>query len=312
MAKPYSVDLRTRVIEKHRNGKSVTEIIDELNVKRTFVYDMINLFEETGSIEPKRATGGRKPTLNEERLAQIEALFLEKPDITLQELKEALGLTISISIICDAVNKKLNLRYKKKTLHNVRQNDEDVQEARETWSNDQLEMDSSTLVFIDESSINIGMTRLYGRAKGEERVVDYIPDVRFDRVSILSSVRLNGELVPFTFSGTLNGSLFLGYVEKFLVPTLREGDIVIMDNASSHKVKGVAEAIESKGAFVMYLPTYSPDLNPIEKMWSKIKAYLRKVKARTLDTLNGALKAALDTITISDIKAWFVEANYSA
>jgi transposase len=172
-------------------------------------------------------------------------------------------------------------------------------------------MPASNLVFIDESSINIGMTRLYGRAFGEERVIDYVPDVRFDRLSILSSMRLDGTLVPLTYKGTLDGVLFLAYIKECLAPTLNEGDIVIMDNASPHKVKGVVDAIEEKGAYVLWLPTYSPDLNPVEQLWAKVKAHLRKEKARTLDALYLALKDALDSISLSDIKAWFAMANYS-
>jgi transposase len=172
-------------------------------------------------------------------------------------------------------------------------------------------MDSASLVFLDESSINIGMTRLYGRAFGEERVLDYIPDVRFDRLSIVSSFRLDGTLVPIIYKGTLNGKLFLAYVTQCLAPTLNKGDIVVMDNASSHKVKGIVEAIEAKGAYVVWLPTYSPDLNPIEYMWSKVKAHLRKVKARTVDTLYEAMKDALNSVSVFDIKGWFTKANYS-
>lgn len=170
-------------------------------------------------------------------------------------------------------------------------------------------MDGESLVFLDESSINIGMTRLYGRALAEERVIDYVPDVRFDRVSILSSMRLDGTLVPLTYKGTLDGKL--AYVTQCLAPTLNSGDIVIMDNASPHKVKGVVEAIEERGAYVLWLPTYSPDLNPVEQMWSKVKAFLRKVKARTIDSLYDALKDALDSISNNDISAWFTKANYS-
>jgi transposase len=116
MAKPYSIDLRSRVISKHNEGKTASEIADALDVKKTFVYDMLALFKETGSIVPKPASGGREPTLDEERLLQIEALVIETPDITLQEIKDTLGLTISISVICDALNKKLNLRLKKNSL----------------------------------------------------------------------------------------------------------------------------------------------------------------------------------------------------
>jgi transposase len=116
MAKPYSLDLRRRVISKHNEGKTVSETVNELNVKKTFVYDMLALFKDTGSVEPKPASGGRKPTIDEECLLQIEALVIETPDITLQEIKDALGLNISISVICDALNKKLNLRLKKNSI----------------------------------------------------------------------------------------------------------------------------------------------------------------------------------------------------
>lgn len=172
-------------------------------------------------------------------------------------------------------------------------------------------MPAPNLVFLDESSINIGMTRLYGRAFGEERIIDYVPDVRFERLSILSSMRLNGTFVPLTYKGTLDGAFFLAYIKECLAPTLDEGDIVIMDNASPHKVKRVVEAIEEKGAYVLWLPTYSPDLNPVEQLWSKIKSHLRTAKARTVDALYVALKDALDAVSISDIKAWFNMANYS-
>ena len=185
-----------------------------------------------------------------------------------------------------------------------------MQEAREQWLNDQGEMDASSLVFIDETGINLAMTRLYGRAFGEERVVDYVPDVRFDRVSLLSSVRLDGTLVPLTYSGTLDGKLFLGYVNQCLAPTLKKGDIVILDNASPHKVNGVKEAIEARGAYLLYQPTYSPDFNPAESMWSKIKSALRTAKARTVDDLFVALKDALDGVTVSDIKGWFSSMGY--
>jgi len=115
-------------------------------------------------------------------------------------------------------------------------------------------MDALNLVFIDETGINIGMTRLYGRASEGERVVEYIPDVRFERLSVISSVRLDGTIVPFAFEGSLNGEIFLQYVKQFLVPTLSKGDIVIMDNLSSHKVKEAVETIEATEAYIIFLP----------------------------------------------------------
>jgi transposase len=155
------------------------------------------------------------------------------------------------------------------------------------------------------------MTRLHGRAASHERLVDYTPDVRFERTTVLSSVRANGEMIPLIFDGSLNGDIFKEYIAQCLSPTLKAGDIVIMDNLSSHKVGGVTAPIIAAGATVLYLPPYSPDFNPIELMWSKIKAYLRKMKARTKEALEEVLSEALDSITLSDIMAWFDEYGYS-
>ena len=145
----------------------------------------------------------------------------------------------------------------------------------------------------------------------DERVVDYTPNVRFERISLLSSVRANGDTVPLVFEGSLNGDLFREYISKCLVPTLRFGDIVIMDNLTSHKVKGVVEPIWAVGASVLYLPPYSPDLNPIEMMWSKIKAHLRKVRANSNALLQDTIAQALDCVTTFDIAGWFAHNGYS-
>jgi transposase len=173
-------------------------------------------------------------------------------------------------------------------------------------------MDVNSLIFIDESSVNCGMTRLYGRSQKGERVNDYTPDVRFERTSVISVIRLDGTQVPFMYKGTLNAELFKVYISEALSPTLRKGDIVIMDNLSSHKVNGVLDSIYAKGATVMFLPPYSPDLNPIEMSWSKMKSVLRKSKATTYDEMVKSMKTALDSFTKSDIAHWFSHDGYIA
>lgn len=175
----------------------------------------------------------------------------------------------------------------------------------------QKTVDPSRLVFLDESGVNIGMTRLYGRALKHERVIDSVPDVRFHRTTILSSMRLDGTIVPCVFEDALNGELFRKYIREFLAPTLRPGDIVVMDNLSSHKVVGIVEAIEAVGASVLFLPPYSPDFNPIELMWSKMKAVLRKLKIRAVALLDDAIAFALDTVSTSDISGWFNHDGYA-
>jgi len=171
-------------------------------------------------------------------------------------------------------------------------------------------LDPKKLAFLDESSVNLAMTRLYGRAPTNERVNDYVPDVRFQRMSILSTVKLDGTQIPFVFSGTLNSELFKKYVEEFLAPTLSAGDILIMDNSSAHKAKGVLDSITERGVITLFLPTYSPDFNPIEMLWSKMKAFLRKMKARTYDSLIDAINLALKYISPDDIAAWFKHDGY--
>ncbi len=155
------------------------------------------------------------------------------------------------------------------------------------------------------------MTRLYGRARKHERVIEAVPDTRFHRTTVLSSVRLNGTTIPFVFEGALNGDIFRLYIMQLLAPSLKPGDIVVMDNLSSHKVSGVIDAIEAVGASVLFLPPYSPDLNPIELMWSKVKAILRKLKVRTKELLDDAIAYALACLSFSDIAGWFRHDGYA-
>lgn len=171
-------------------------------------------------------------------------------------------------------------------------------------------MKKRKIIFLDESGVNTNMTRHYGRAKGKKRVYDDVPAKRIKRTTLLSSVRLDGTIAKKVFQGALTGKIFLDYIQNILVPTLNKGDIVIMDNLSCHKLKGVADAIESTGASVLYLPPYSPDLNPIEMMWSKIKLLLRKWKARSSEVLNQFIEKAFATVTTENIDHWFSACGY--
>ena len=154
------------------------------------------------------------------------------------------------------------------------------------------------------------MTRFYGRAAPGERVFDSVPQNYGENISMLATLSLAGVTAPMTIAGAVDGVVFLAYVEQVLVPTLQKGDVVVMDNLGAHKVKGVSEAIEGCGAKLIYLPPYSPDLNPIEKCWSKIKTYLRAAKARTREALEKALQEVLRLITIEDAAGWFASCDY--
>lgn len=195
-------------------------------------------------------------------------------------------------------------------VHASEQKRPDIKLQREKWKETIKTLDVSKLVFLDESGVNINLTRRYGRAIGKERVHDYAPLNTPKSTTMLSSIRMDGTMIHKEFSGAVNREHFLDYVTNSLTPSLHSGDIVIMDNLRTHKVDGVQQTIQSVGAQVLYLPPYSPDFNPIEMLWSKIKSILRKWKARTLSQLHSSIPKAYSLISLSDIFAWFRETGY--
>jgi transposase len=186
-----------------------------------------------------------------------------------------------------------------------------VKAQRQAWQQKAAELDVHRLVFIDESGAKTNMTRLYGRCFGGQRVLEGTPHGHWCTTTMLAAMRIDGSAAPMVIEGPTDADVFQAYVDQVLVPSLRLGDIVVLDNLSPHKRPSVTAAIEAVGAEVWFLPPYSPDLNPIEKMWSKIKAFLRKAKARTWDALLAAIKAALKEITGSDARNWFHSCGYT-
>ena len=183
----------------------------------------------------------------------------------------------------------------------------DVKEKRKNGTENLLNYDAEKMVFVDESGVNINMTRIYGRSLGGTRCVDKTPLNTPTNTTILSSIRINGESAYTTYSGGTTGDKFVEYLKNILIPTLNEGDIIVMDNIRSHHVKKVSEIINhsEKHLTLLYLPAYSPDFNPIEMMWSKIKSILRTRKVRDISMLTDAIKTAFLKITTSDCIGWF-------
>lgn len=167
------------------------------------------------------------------------------------------------------------------------------------------------LHFLDEIGTHLGLTRLYGRAAPGVRVVEATPGFSGPHYTTVAALSLDGVHAPFVFKGSMDGPAFETYIEHILGPDLAAGDRVVMDNLSAHKQDRIRTLIEARGATVEFLPPYSPDLNPIEKCWSKAKAYLRKAKARTFDELLTALDHALRSISTQDAAAWFAHCGYA-
>jgi transposase len=185
-----------------------------------------------------------------------------------------------------------------------------VTALRAEFANRRQTLRSSDLVFIDECSSNAAMSRRYGRARRGRRAHDSKPVNYGPNLTIVGALTLDGLSAAMTIPGATTTEVFLAFVTEVLCPILREGMLVIMDNLAAHKAEVVVTAIEATGAKVLFLPPYSPDLNPIERAWSKLKNYLRGIGARTLDTLTVAVGEALQLLTSSDCRGWFRHSGY--
>ncbi len=183
-------------------------------------------------------------------------------------------------------------------------------EARRKWREQQGTFDQEHLVFIDETGSSTKMSRRRGRAKRGDRLVAPIPHGHWKTTTFVGALRHDGMTAPLVLDGPMNGEIFLAYVEQMLVPTLKPGDIVIIDNLPAHKVKGVREAIEAAKARLLYLPPYSPDLNPIEMAFAKLKALLRKAAERTVEGLWTAIGELLDFFSPEECSNYFRHAGY--
>ena len=209
-----------------------------------------------------------------------------------------------------AVFRAPRLVVQKKTGHADEQARADVARARRAWFEAQPDLDPERLIFIDETWLNTKMARLRGRAPRGERLRASLPHGHWKTTTFVAGLRLGGIDAPMVIDGPVNGEIFLAYVRHVLVPTLRRGDIVIMDNLGSHKGAAIRTAIEAAGAELLFLPPYSPDFNPIENAFSKLKALLRKAAARTRDHLRDAVAKAIDRFTPEECANYFAAAGY--
>jgi transposase len=185
-----------------------------------------------------------------------------------------------------------------------------VAARRAAWFEAQPDLDPERLVFIDETGASTKMARLRGRARRGQRCRAPVPHGHWQTTTFTGALRLQGITAPMVLDGPMNGTAFLAYVEQVLAPTLRPGDLVIMDNLPAHKRRGVRSAINATGARLRFLPPYSPDFNPIENAFAKLKALLRKAATRTLDDLWNAIRDALPQFTPAECANFFTAAGY--
>ena len=190
------------------------------------------------------------------------------------------------------------------------QHRDDVVEQRDDWKKFQEHVDVEKLVFLDETWAKTNMTPTHGRAEIGKRVIDFVPHGHWKTTTFLSALRCDGMVAPLVVDGPINGKIFLAWLKQELCPTLKVGDVVVMDNLSSHKIEGVKEAIESVGAKVLYLPPYSPDFNPIEMVFAKLKHFVRKAKVRNVENLWQKLGQLCDIFSPTECLNYFRHAGY--
>ncbi|WP_244639150.1 IS630 family transposase [Bosea sp. ANAM02] len=311
MARALSDDLRGRVLQASTDGASARQAAVRFGVGISTAIRWIaraRLGETTARIQ-----GRRRTSRLDAHEAFIVGLIEERRDITLNEMMARLSGERSVVIGHSALSAWLCGRgwtFKKKTAHALEQERPDVLKRRRDWFEAQPDLDPRRLVFIDETGLSTKMARLRGRAPRGERCRAGIPHGHWKTTTFAGALRLDGMTAPFVYDGAMNGVVFLAYVEQVLVPTLKPGDIVVMDNLPAHKPAGVREAIERAGATLSFLPPYSPDMNPIENAFAKLKALLRARAERSIGALWDAVGAVVDLFSPTECVNFFKAAGY--
>jgi transposase len=300
----YSQDLRQRILDAvEREEGSLRQIARRFVVSLSFIVRLLQLHRRTGSIDPKPPGGGHPAALGPDDLERLKELIRQQADATLKELRQRLGVSCSLTTIWRALE-KLRLPRKKMLPRAAEQDSPDVQETRRDFCAELAGIDPQRLVFVDETSANTSMHRTYGRGPVGERVYASAPG-HWDTITLTCGLRLSGVTAAMAFEGATNTGTFENYVEQVLVPELRRGDVVIWDNPKPHQSEEAIEAVEKTGARVLPLPPWSPDLTPIEEMFSKVKEALRLAGPRVKAAVYKALVMALHEVSPEDIAGWF-------
>jgi transposase len=301
---PYSQDLRRRIIDTALRGDgTMAQIAERFLVSVSFVTRLLQLHRSSGSVEPRPHGGGHPAVLTPEDLRRLRELIRDQPDATLDECRRHLGSSCSLATISRALS-RLGLPRKKKVPRAADQDSPEVRERRREFCEELAGVDPQRLVFIDECGATTAMTRTYGRAPKGQRVYTNTPG-GWKSITLTCGLRLSGVMAVEAFPGATNTDLFESYVEEVLVPELSPGDVVIWDNVKPHRSEEAIEAVEAAGAHVVSLPPYSPDLTPIEEMFSKVKNVLRSIAARTTETVYAAFASGLHDVTLENIAGWF-------
>src|SRR5258708_11448571 len=311
MASPYSQDLRGRVVGSVAAGRSCRATASLFGVSVASVVKWSQRYRATGSTAASKM-GGWRPLLLKSEREWLLARIAEKPDLTLRAVVAELaarGSPASYGAVWRFFARE-GITFKK-SLHASEQDRADVARRRARWKKHQGRLDPRRLVFLDETWAKTNMTRRHGRCARGARLVAKVPHGRWRTLTFLAALRCDRIAAPCVIDGPINGTSFRAYVQQFLVPTLGAGDIVIMDNLGSHKGRAIRQLIRAAGAKLFFLPKYSPDLNPIEQVFAKVKHFLRKAAARSLETICTAMGEILGLFTPDECANYFQNSGYA-
>ncbi|WP_128930253.1 IS630 family transposase [Bradyrhizobium zhanjiangense] len=312
MSKALSLDLRVRVLAAVKAGASHREAGERFGVSAASVSRWGMRERQQGDARPKALGGDRRSGRIEAHKETILAMLKATPDVSIEELRRSLaqkGLVFG-----EGTLRRFLMRHgitpQKKTAHASEQDRPDVVKRRQDWLEGQPALDPKRLVFIDETWASTNMARRYGRCPRGERLKVGIPHGHWKTTTFVAGITSSGIIAPWVLDGPINRDAFEVYVEKVLIPDLPPGAIVVMDNLSSHKGPRIRQMIEAAGASLLYLPPYSPDFNPIENAFAKLKALLRQAAERTVDGLWSAIGRIIDRFM--ECRNYFIAAGYAA
>ncbi|HWX28069.1 MAG TPA: IS630 family transposase, partial [Steroidobacteraceae bacterium] len=307
---PYSLDLRKRVVAAIEGGMSRNQAAKQFGVAISTAIGWMQRVDETGSIAPGQM-GGHKPKAISGEHAVWLSQRMKNGDFTLRGLVAELaerGLKVDYRSVWEFAHAE-ELSFKKSVVAGERDRP-DVARRRAQWIKYQDRVEPERLVFIDETWTRTDMAPLRGWAPRGHRLAAKVPHGRWKTMTFLAALRHDRIDAPWFVKGPIDGESFRLYVEKVLLPTLRPGDIVIMDNLGSHKGKAVRQLIRSADAKLFFLPKYSPDLNPIEQVFAKLKHLLRKAAARTVDAVCAAIGEVLQAFTSEECANYLTNSGY--
>ena len=306
MSKALSLDLRVRVLAAVQAGATHRLAAERFGVSAASVSRWRAREREQGDARPKALGGDRRSKRIEACGEAVLSALGPDGDATIEGVRRTLHARAQLRLRHDPALLRPSCHHaQKKTAHASEQSRPDVAEQRETSFDGQLDLDPERLIFIDETWASTNMARRHGRAPRGQRLRVGVPYGHWKTTTFIGALTLRGFIAPFVIDGAVDRLAFETYVEKVLVPELRQGDVVIMDNLPGHKGPKVRQLIEAAGASLLYLPPYSPDFNPIENAFAKLKALLRKAAERTVEGLWSAIGQLIDLITPQEIQNLF-------